>query len=66
MKDQNYMTPREVAQTFKVSVKTVAHWRTTRKGPTPQRYGKHVRYLESDVQAWAHEVRALGEKWMSE
>jgi predicted DNA-binding transcriptional regulator AlpA len=66
VKDQDYMTPTEVAEKFKVSVKTVAHWRTTRQGPTPQRFGKHVRYLEADVRAWADEKKARGEKWMAE
>lgn len=35
-----------------VPVNTLYQWRTKGYGPAGRRIGKHVRYRESDVEAW--------------
>ncbi|MBN0039477.1 helix-turn-helix domain-containing protein [Cellulosimicrobium cellulans] len=46
------MTPAEVAGQLGVPVKTIYVWRTRGKGPRGIRVGKHLRYRQSDIDAW--------------
>lgn len=51
-----YLTPREVAEMLRVSVKTIAFWRQNGGGPPYVELSrKHVRYEETAVVSWARE-----------
>jgi predicted DNA-binding transcriptional regulator AlpA len=50
--DDKWMTRQEVADRHGVPVKTLAQWASQGKGPRYAKFGKHVRYLLSDVIAW--------------
>ncbi len=52
-----FLSSRELADLFGVPKGTIDHWRAAGTGPTFSRLGKHVRYRESDVLAWADENR---------
>jgi excisionase family DNA binding protein len=51
MTDQ-LLTPAEVAQLLKVSVKTLAQWRSQRKGPAYIKVDHSVRYRRTDIDHW--------------
>ena len=59
------LTPAEVANIFRVDVKTVSRWAEDGKIPCLRTLGGHRRYRESDVQAYLvadspHPMSALG------
>ncbi|CAM3435210.1 helix-turn-helix domain-containing protein [Stackebrandtia soli] len=45
-------TPAEVAETLKVSTKTLAQWRWQGRGPAWSKIGSTVRYAWTDVEAY--------------
>ncbi len=47
-----HMSPEQVAEEFGVSLATVYKWRSQRTGPPGFRVGRHVRYRQSDIDAW--------------
>ena len=47
-----FLTEKDVAQLYNVSIATVRRWRLLRLGPVYRKFGKAVRYSMSDVQAW--------------
>lgn len=47
------LTPQEVSEAFGVSTQTLCLWRKKGQGPAFLSIGRHVAYLESDLQAWA-------------
>lgn len=49
---QTMITPKELADFLGVPIKTVYEWNSTGAGPRYSRFGRHVRYAESDVTAW--------------
>jgi excisionase family DNA binding protein len=51
MGGEEYMTPREVAEAFGVSPKTVTRWVKAGKLTSVRTPGNHRRYLRSQVQA---------------
>ncbi|MDF9877479.1 helix-turn-helix transcriptional regulator [Cellulosimicrobium cellulans] len=44
--------PGQLAEQLGVPVKTIYIWRTRGKGPRGIRVGKHLRYRQSDIDAW--------------
>lgn len=46
------LTPTDVSQMLGIPVKTLANWRSERRGPLALRIGCHVRYRASDVDDW--------------
>ena len=46
------LTEAEAAQRLAVSASTLRNWRHQRKGPAFQRFGRAVRYLEADLDAF--------------
>jgi len=55
--EPNFLSQRDVARLFGVSVRTVHRWRQSRTFPKPLLVGSVVRFLEEDVLAWAEENR---------
>ena len=52
-----WLSNRDLAERFNVSVDTVRRWRLHGEGPTGVRIGKHVRYAVADVEAWEEQRR---------
>ena len=50
--DEHWLSNEGLAERYGVPVATVRRWRYTGEGPPGVRFGRHVRYLESDVEAW--------------
>lgn len=48
----DWLTPAEVSQRQKISVRTLAQWRYLGRGPRFAHFGKHVRYHRDDVEQW--------------
>lgn len=64
--DDTLLTAEQVAAWLTLPEKTLAHWRTSRKGPLPVTTGTRVRYRVADLRAWLHlEVEAARTKWVS-
>lgn len=53
--DDRWISRQEVADRYGVPVKTPAEWASKGTGPRYAKFGKHVRYLLSDVVAWERE-----------
>ncbi|MEV6096166.1 helix-turn-helix domain-containing protein [Nocardia sp. NPDC051981] len=47
-----WLTSKELAERLKVPEKTLATWASARRGPRYARFGRHRRYLLSDVIDW--------------
>ncbi|MFF2368943.1 helix-turn-helix transcriptional regulator [Agromyces sp. NPDC058110] len=47
----------ELAAYLGIPISTVYDWRTRGKGPAAYRFGKHLKFAISDVQAWIAEQR---------
>ena len=56
--DERLITVKELAAFLGVQPQTVRKWKE--EGPRRFRYGKHIRYRESDVLEW---LAASQEKW---
>ncbi len=52
-----FLNSQQLAELLGVPKSTIDFWRASGTGPTFSRLGKHVRYRESDVLAWADENR---------
>ena len=52
-----FLDSQQLAELLSVPKSTIDFWRASGTGPTFSRLGKHVRYRESDVLAWADENR---------
>jgi len=49
-----YFSPEQLAEFIQVPVRTVYRWRAAGDyGPPAAKFGRHVRYRRSDVEAWA-------------
>ena len=60
------LTPAEVGGVLGgIPEKTLANWRSQRKGPLFVRIGIHVRYRREDVDAWLAERLEDGRRWMA-
>jgi predicted DNA-binding transcriptional regulator AlpA len=46
------LDPGDVAEMLRIPRATLAAWRYRGRGPRWLRVGRHVRYLERDVEAW--------------
>lgn len=46
------LSPTELAEYLKMPVKTIYNWRSAGEGPRGIRVGRHVRYRQTDVDAW--------------
>lgn len=60
-----FLTPEELSALLKIPVKTLAAWRSERKGPLFHRMGVHVRYPVSQLDLWLAERTAEAERWMA-
>lgn len=47
-----WLSPEDLAEEFKVPVTTIYGWRQKRYGPQGIRVGRHVRYLRSEIERW--------------
>jgi uncharacterized protein YndB with AHSA1/START domain len=47
-----WLTNQDLADRYRVSIKTVREWRFKGRGPAGHKFGKHVRYALADVEAW--------------
>lgn len=47
-----WISARELANEIQVPVRTVLGWRQRGEGPASAKFGKHIRYRRSDVDAW--------------
>jgi excisionase family DNA binding protein len=52
MSPDRYLTPRQLSEMLSIPVKTLEMWRWRGVGPKFHKFGKLVRYKETDVQAW--------------
>ena len=52
-----WATPAEISAWLGVSVRTLAEWRKCKRGPRFVHEGRTIRYLWSDVYAWANARR---------
>jgi excisionase family DNA binding protein len=52
-----FLNSQQLSELLGVPKSTIDFWRASGTGPTFSRLGKHVRYRESDVLAWADENR---------
>ncbi len=46
------LTPKEASQMLKVSIHTLAKWRSQGQGPDYVKTGKSVKYSQDTVNAW--------------
>jgi excisionase family DNA binding protein len=46
------LSVQDLAATLQVPVATIYRWRYTEDGPPRIRVGRHLRFRESDVEAW--------------
>ena len=51
------MDVHELAAYLGIPISTVYDWRVHGKGPTAYRFGKHLKFAISDVQAWIAQQR---------
>lgn len=51
------MTLAEVAAFLQIPLATLYRWRCRGEGPVGYRVGKHVRYRQSDLEAWLNAQR---------
>lgn len=60
IEDKVWISRKELAERIGVAEKTVVEWASKGTGPRYARFGKHVRYRMSDVEAWeeGHLVRS--------
>ena len=56
-RDDEYLTPQELARELKLSPRTLQRWRTEGTGPPWHKVGRRVRYLWREVKDW---MRAEG------
>jgi hypothetical protein len=50
--DSPWITIGQLADRLMVPTTTLAYWRQMKKGPRYARFGVHVRYRITDVEAW--------------
>lgn len=50
--EEEWVSPKELAEAWGVPEKTLSQWRYLRKGPRYFKLGRHIRYRQSDVDAW--------------
>ena len=55
-----FLTTQEAAQRLRRSAKTLEYWRLVGQGPAYYRQGRVIRYLLSEVMAWATRCRTGG------
>ena len=53
----HYMNTREVAALLGLSPRTLDRYRVSGDGPAFHKFGNRVRYLRTDVEAWASKRR---------
>lgn len=58
MSDSPWITREELAERLRVSPSTLAGWAVKKKGPRFARFGRHIRYRLSDVEAWEESLLA--------
>lgn len=47
-----WLSIEQLADELGVQVRTIYAWRTKSRGPRAARFGKHLRFRRSDVEAW--------------
>jgi predicted DNA-binding transcriptional regulator AlpA len=54
---REWLSTEQLAEEFGIPAETWKRWRRTGDGPTPHRFGRHIRYHRRDVTAWVQEHR---------
>lgn len=49
---ETYLTPRQVAERYQVSVETLKDWRYHNRGPKYVKLGQQIRYRLHDLEEW--------------
>ncbi|WP_246227608.1 helix-turn-helix transcriptional regulator [Mycolicibacterium helvum] len=60
--DDKWLTRQDLAHRFGLPVKTPAEWASKGTGPRYAQFGRHVRYLLSDVIDWERKQFAEGKR----
>ena len=55
--ENNYLNPHQAGVVLGLSAKTLARYRVAGSGPVFHRFGRRIRYLREDLQAWAEAQR---------
>ncbi|WP_370289054.1 helix-turn-helix domain-containing protein [Nocardioides sp.] len=63
--DQPYFEPGELADLLRIPKKTLANWRSDRKGPKFHTVGAHVRYPRHFVAEWLMTLDDKADEWMA-
>ncbi len=61
LKEARMTTPDELAEYLGVPLRTLYAWRYRGEGPRGYKIGKHIRYRQSDIEAWLEE-QASGDR----
>jgi DNA-binding transcriptional regulator YiaG len=61
-----FLTQRDLAVRFRLSVRTIERWRADKYGPAWITIGRSIRYSMSDVLAWEAGQRSLSSTGASE
>ena len=51
--ETNYLSTHQAARMLGLSTKTLARYRVAGNGPVFHRFGRRIRYLRADIEAWA-------------
>ena len=54
-----FLSTRQAGERLGVSPRTLERYRGTGEGPVFYRFGRHVRYLQADLDAWAKTRRRI-------
>jgi hypothetical protein len=60
--DDKWLTRQDLADRYGLPVKTPAEWASKGTGPRYAKFGRHVRYLLSDVIDWERKQFAEGKR----
>jgi excisionase family DNA binding protein len=56
--DDPLLTTDEVVARYRVSRRTLYHWRATGRAPLAIKVGRHLRWPQSEIQAWEDRLAA--------
>jgi len=54
-RSDEWMSPLELSERLGIPLGTIYQWRVRQLGPKAHKFGRHVRYRESNVEIWITE-----------